>query len=195
MLVKLGKYKNWFGCYQLADLLKHVGVSEDTAFNIGAKLADTKLQSFFVWVHKYQGKRKEVVRIDKWDTWSLDATLAKIAYPMLVQLYNNKHGAPETDINDVPPHMRQKDVFERWDWIMSEMVFAMKSYTFDWEDKYHTGDMDIVWVDCNDGTDCSEMTHGPAHTHVFDSEGWKKEHDRIQNGLRLFGTYFQGLWD
>lgn len=195
MLVKLKKPKNWFGCYQLADLLQKVGVSKDKCYQIGEKLADTKLQSFFEFIHKHRSKDRDVIRIDGYDTWSADHTLAKIAYPMLVQLYETKHGAPETDINDVPPHMRQKNVFERWDWIMQEMIFALRSYTIDWEGKYHTGKIDFDFVECEDQPDWYEAKEGPGHTHKFDVEGWREESDRIRNGLRLFGTYFQGLWD
>jgi hypothetical protein len=39
------------------------------------------------------------------------------------------------------------------------------------------------------------MIHGPNDTYVCDYEGIRKVHDRIQNGFRLFGKYFQNLWD
>ena len=42
------------------------------------------------------------VKIDRWDTWSMDHTLAHIILPMLKQLDKEKHGAPYTNDEDVP---------------------------------------------------------------------------------------------
>ncbi len=40
-----------------------------------------------------------------------------------------------------------------------------------------------------------EMVEGPNHTHKFDKEGWEKWNARKSNGFRLFGKYFEALWD
>ena len=37
------------------------------------------------------------VKIDYWDTWSMDHTLSYIIVPMLKQLKATKHGAPYVD--------------------------------------------------------------------------------------------------
>ena len=57
-----------------------------------------------VSIGKYpkKGEQKISVRIDPWDTWSMDRTLALIIYPMLKQLHKTNHGAPCTDDDDVP---------------------------------------------------------------------------------------------
>jgi hypothetical protein len=39
------------------------------------------------------------------------------------------------------------------------------------------------------------MKKGPQDTHVYDAEGAKKIQERITNGFRLFGRYFENLWD
>ena len=36
---------------------------------------------------------------------------------------------------------------------------------------------------------------GPNHTYTCDYEGMKVVEERIQNGFRLFGRYYEGLWD
>jgi hypothetical protein len=41
----------------------------------------------------------------------------------------------------------------------------------------------------------SQMIDGPNHTKVYDWEGRKAYEARIQNGFRLFGKYYQNLWD
>ena len=43
---------------------------------------------------KGNGRRKIKIQIDKWDTYSMDHTLAMIIYPMLLQLKATKHGVP-----------------------------------------------------------------------------------------------------
>jgi hypothetical protein len=39
------------------------------------------------------------------------------------------------------------------------------------------------------------MKEGPNHTYKFDYDGYEKVAKRIENGFRLFGKYYQGLWD
>jgi len=40
-----------------------------------------------------------------------------------------------------------------------------------------------------------EMVDGPNHTYKCDYEGMKEVQKRISNGYRLFGKYYEGLWD
>jgi hypothetical protein len=40
-----------------------------------------------------------------------------------------------------------------------------------------------------------QMKDGPNNTYKCDYEGMKKVEERIQNGFRLFGRYYQNLWD
>ena len=61
-----------------------------------------------VSIGKYpkKGNQKVSIRIDPWDTWSMDTTLAHIVLPMLKQLKATKHGAPQVDVEDVPEELR-----------------------------------------------------------------------------------------
>ena len=62
-------------------------------------------------INLYLDKRsgqKIRVRIDKYDTWSMDHTLAPIIIPMLKQLKETKHGSPWTDDEDVPEELRSR---------------------------------------------------------------------------------------
>jgi hypothetical protein len=149
------------------------------------------------------------VVIDPYDTWNMDHTLALIIYPMLVQLKENKHGAPGVDDEDVPEELRSTSAppkenewdtddnwFERWDWVLNEMILAFKDLSeCTWEDQYHSGTIDIDFVPCEDDPNMSQMVKGPNDTSVFDAEGYRKHQERINNGCRLFGKYYQGLWD
>ena len=135
------------------------------------------------------------VKIDYWDTWSMDSTLAPIILPMLKQFRDTKHGSPMVDLEDVPEYMRttttedydsQKvfdfysedvpegyDIHKRWDWVLNEMIFAFEHIVDEtWENEYYSNDI-----------------------HKGDYDGMMAVHDRIGNGLRLFGKYFRHLWD
>lgn len=165
---------------------------------------------FLDWVHP----RIEYVKIDRYDTWGMDHTLAHIILPMLRQLKNNTQGAPLVDDEDVPegiglrsteagPRENEYDVddnhFRRWDWILDEMIFAFECKLDDsWEDAFHSGEIDLKSVPCawdeKGKPTMYESQHGPNYTYKCDYEGMHKVHDRIQNGFRLFGRYYQNLW-
>jgi hypothetical protein len=167
----------------------------------------TLLHRFLAWIHSKQ-KRTIKVHIDPWDTWSMDDTLAHIILPMLKQLKATKHGAPYVDLEDAPKELhgkkltkKQKDQgdvddkhFERWDWVLDEMIFAFESKLDDsWEDQFETGTVDLQMKKLENGM--SEMVRGPNDSRKYDWEGRKKYQERISNGFRLFGKYFESLWD
>ena len=157
----------------------------------------------------------EYVKIDYYDTWNMDHTLAHMILPMLKQLKATKHGAPGVDDEDVPegiglrsteagPKENEYDTddnhFKRWDWVIDEMIFAFECKMDDsWEDAFREGEIDWKSVPCawdeNGKPTMYQMEDGPAHTYECDYDGMKIVHDRIQNGFRLFGRYYQNLWD
>ena len=159
------------------------------------------------WLHYFGWKNeaKVKVHIDTWDTWSMDSTLAHIVVPMLEQLRDETHGAPLMDDEDRPPHLLgtvidkySGDVdeyhFQAWDWILGEMLFAFKSKNEDWDAKFYSGVHDTMWVE-SDIADYSVMTKGPKDTFKIDMEGRAAYQKRITNGFRLFGKYYENLWD
>lgn len=95
------------------------------------------------------------VRIDRWDTWSMDDTLAFIILPMLVQLKETTHGYP-SGLTE-----------EGWNEILDEMIWA-----FDQK--------------CNEAHYKYEK---------WDSDDAKAHRERMLNGFKLFGEYYQSLWD
>ena len=127
------------------------------------------------------------VQIDPWDTWSMDYTLAFIILPMLIQLKETKHGAPAVDIEDVPKELRPTNTeewqklykeggetddkfFDRWDYVLNEMIYAF---------------------DCKANKDEVYMRFDiKTERDLID-----KEQERISNGFRLFGKYYESLWD
>jgi len=100
----------------------------------------------FNWLWFDRREQKVKVRIDKWDTWSMDSTLAHIVLPMIQQLKKTQHGHPAS--------MSE----EEWDNILDEMIFAFENKLKD------------------------------SFLPDADSE-------RMTNGFRLFGKYYENLWD
>jgi hypothetical protein len=169
--------------------------------NFLEKLEDF-VQTLYVPINIFLDKRTQKVKvhIDRWDTWSMDHTLAPIILPMLVQLKETKHGAPNVDNADVPKELRatkkqieaygkKGDVdpkhFERWDWILDEMIWAFEQKCRDhWEEDYYgpyiEGEGDGILG---------------GHFEWTDDEGRQKHQERMSNGFRLFGKYFESLWD
>jgi hypothetical protein len=152
-------------------------------------------------------ERKIKVRIDYWDTFAMDNTLTPIILPMLKQIKENKQGAPFVDADDAPEHLRPPagfvseggDVddnhFDRWDWILDEMIWAFEQLNSDWEAQFHTGKIHFEFKPLDDGSGMTEMVKGANDTHHFDSKGHLAHSKRIDNGLLLFGKYFRNLWD
>jgi len=169
------------------------------------------------WVWDKIDRKIDYVKIDRWDTWSMDSTLAKIVLPMLKQLQASNHGAPYVDDEDVPDELKsvsapqkknEHDVddhhFKRWDYVINEMIFAFEHKVDDsWQDKFCSGNFDTIWVPVDkDGNEVPkgehkfyQMKNGPNHTYQCDYDGMKVVEERIRNGFRLFGKYYQGLWD
>ena len=202
MKVKIGPYKKWWGPHKLAELIPFI--SEDTKDRIGDWLAET-------WVDKVcecfynKSERTIKVRIDPYDTWSMDNTLAHIILPMLKQLKATKHGSPLVDDEDLPEHMRHGDPNEhdnwihyKWDWVLNEMIWAFEQELDDsWEDKFYHGTpvySDTLFDD--DGNDYQQPQIIQTNPDYWvDYEGIKEYNNRIDNGFRLFGKYYRNLWD
>jgi hypothetical protein len=227
MKIYIGPYKKWIGPYQIAEALcfwvKRVpdefGIKRkpDWVHDFGTWLGETKtgddswLTKLCQWV---DSKREHTVkiRIDKYDTWGMDSTLAMIVVPMLKQLKETKHGAPLVDDKDVPVELRSTSAppkkekhdiddnhFKRWDWVLDEMIWAFEQKNIDWESQYFSGEHDIKMVPCEFDEDGKpkmyKMEKGPKDTSKFDRKAFLKHRKRMANGFRLFGKYYNGLWD
>ena len=159
------------------------------------------------WVLDLVHPQINIVRIDRYDTWSMDHTLADIILPMLKQLDATKHGAPHVDDEDVPEylrsHMSQPKEHEwdtdslwhmRWDWVLAEMIWAFEQKVKD--------DAEGQFFDHsayeNDNVPIKEWladVNNRASKIKYDEAGHQVWLARKANGLRLFGKYYEALWD
>lgn len=124
---------------------------------------------YHTYLHNWFGyapEQSKKIQIDPWDTWSMDCTLADIVLPMLYQLAKTKHGSPMVDEEDVPFEL-QGDTEENEELIHDRWNWVMAEMIFAFQHK-----VDGKWE-------------------LHDDEILK----RVSNGFRLFGKYYEGLWD
>lgn len=222
MKVYIGKYRyHWISPYTILEKVlfwkdwDNIDYDEPWVKKWSDRLLpfSTGLQKFLDFVHP----QIEYVKIDRWDTWSMDHTLGVIVLPMLKQLQKTKHGSPLVDDEDVPDNLKSTNAkpkeneydidefhHDRWDWVMNEMIFAFESQFNDWQEQFHSGEHDIKWsktenIIFNPITGKDEVTYemkkGPNDTYKCDFDGMAEYQKRITNGYRLFGRYFEALWD
>jgi hypothetical protein len=164
-------------------------------------------------------ERKISVRIDPHDTWGMDTTLAHIILPMLKQLKATKHGSPWVDDEDVPHLVKKKkrskkkseedqhaDTHERWDWVMDEMIWTFEQIVDPDEGRsnyyipYEAGEEIDRAPFCFTSAETGETMYlwteeEEREMGRYDPKLHKAYQERINRGLRLFGKYYQGLWD
>ena len=167
------------------------------------------------------GERKVSVKIDTFDTWNLDSTLAHIIYPALLQLKSTKHGVPSTLVNEVggEDYVAQdsfdfykethdeawEESLKQWDVILDKMIWSFDQLIRgDYSEQYYHGKVDWDWL-ITDKTYPNPVTGNPEPTyrmvdkdpesHWHDFAGQQLHEDRIQEGLDLFGKYYRSLWD
>ena len=216
MYVKIKKPKNWVTSYKwkFFTYIENIIGEEKTD-----KITDIT-QSVVNWTWNYPRRahkdNKPTIRIDYWDTWSMDATLSPIIEPMLKQLKATGHGAPFTKDEDVPDELKsissisltEKEIKQgypdnnhdkRWDWVLNEIIWAFEQKNSDWEDQFYSGVIDRISI-LQNPEDPEEnhryrMEHGPNHTYKVDWDAYRAHQKRMSNGFRLFGVYFENLWD
>lgn len=170
----------------------------------------TLLYKFCEWIHSKK-ERKIEIKIDRYDSWSAAHTLSMIALPLLKQLAEEKHGSPYSDDADVPegldlrsteapPKENEWDtdgnIHRRWAWIMKEIIWAHEQIVNDdWQSQFYAGKMVFDSIPCEDHPGMSELVKSDDDTSSVDYEGMKKYQERINNGMRLFGKYYEHLWD
>ena len=156
------------------------------------------------WISERVRPRVEYVKLDRWDTWSMDHSLALIVLPMLRQLRDTKHGAPNVSDDDVPLSLKSTSApptsnewdtddnhFRRWDYVLDEMIWAFEQTVRD-DDESEFFDHSECPKDI--GKFIDDLNNNVSKSRV-DWDGLKRHNERKANGFRLFGKYYQNLWD
>lgn len=141
-------------------------------------------------------KRKISVIIHPWDLTAMDQTLAFVILDMLKELKRLKQSAILVDLKDIPEDLVNNELrtmcdgstndrsHEWWPWILDEMIWAFHQKTRDyWQEDFFQyeknpdpdqGGLVLIWEDV---------------------EGLQVHQDRMTNGFRLFGKYYERLWN
>jgi len=170
--------------------------------------------------YKKDSTRNVDVEIEKFDTYSLDHTLAHIILPALLQLKVSKMGIPAEFADAGGADYDNQDSFDfykethneafdekckEWDEVLDKMIWSFQQILLDdYEKKYHHGEPQYNWVkgeytytDPVTGKveDTFQMVDTNPDEHWYDSVGHQEHEKRIQEGLELFGKYYRHLWD
>ena len=154
MKVHIGPYRDPFIVFTFLD-------------NIGfPRKANKKLKS--VW-SRLIGERKIEVKIDNYDVWSADRTLALVILPMLKRFREDMNGVPcDFVTGESDEEFQQGEI--AWELTVDKMIFSFQSIV---------NDDDILDFDL-------KTPEGKAA--YFGHEA------KVQEGLELFGKYFRNLW-
>lgn len=207
MKIYIGPYRDWYGPYQIAEFLQYFGFSKKRCRRIGDWLNSTCFQEICEWIHARK-KRNIKIRIDNYDVWGMDHTLALIVVPMLKLLKEKKQGAPLVDDEDVPENLKSTNApplteeeisfgspdanwHDRWDWVIDEIIWSFEQILDEESEAKFSKDKDPSKP--SDEPDISFKEY--ADRIDFDIEAYKAHKDRVQKGMCLFGKYLQGMWD
>jgi len=215
MKVYIGPYSHWFQPYRWVKKIIQRKYSSDRGRRLEEYEKTSKIaQRWFGWLRALEDwvdsfyTRKVKVRIDYYDTWSMDNTLALIVLPMLKQLRDAKPGSPAVDDDDVPEELKsssadplteeQKNAgytdnnwHKRWEWVLNEMIWAFEQINDENAENQFHSDLDPAEPRDDPGIEFEEaMRRGK-----FDKDGYIAWQNRKTRGLTLFGKYYEGLWD
>ena len=144
MKVKMGPYRRFFNTVNFEMFMEEkLKIPEHVSEAIG-NFFQTILN--FFWNDRFYGPNKGgdqkiSVKIDNYDVWNMDVTLAQIILPMLKRLKEVKHGAPQVDNEDVPENLRasvedlkrlkksgtvDENYFERWDYVLDRLIWTFE---------------------------------------------------------------------
>jgi hypothetical protein len=210
MKVKIGKYVNWIGPYQIVDAVffwqeRYPPAELESRWDyklhdrLSEWLAKTWVADFCEWIHKHK-KRKIVVKLDPWDTWSVDHTLALIIAPLVKQLRDTKSGYGWIADEDVPEELRSDKVpakeYGNWDdnaekrfeYVLNEIIWTFECLASD-------NDGEDQFYDHSESNNPNDDLGTQISKLKVDRDGLKAHWERINNGTRLFGKYYRNLWD
>lgn len=166
MKIRISRWPRHYSFYSFLLKFKSYGISDEKVDDISDWLFNSPFQKIFDKLNNRQ--RKVKIRIDDHDVWNLYETLAIIIVPSLKRLKEIKHGSPYIDPDDVPIFLRDRAFTD--DLIHSRWEYVLDEMIYAFECK----------ID-DDLTDTSKATMAKTA--------------RIDNGMRLFAKYYDGLWD
>lgn len=217
MRVHIGDYIEWVGPYQIAEKIFFWVKKYDDKFDytkeydrvheFGRWLSENRdgkdswITKVCRWIHSKR-KRKIKIKIDDFDVWSADRTLALIVLPVLKKIREDKHGSPggmpafQQTSNSSSQYTFEfyaegddnawEEGHKQWIEILDKMIWSFEQIQpdYDWEAQYWRTSPEFDF----------EVTPVKYAQGDLDLVGMKSHSDKIQEGIELFGEYYQNLW-
>lgn len=113
---------NWSPHRPFYDFFEKIGISNELNHKIHDVLKYLKL---------IERQRINIIKVDRWDTWNADDTLATIIAAVMIKF-------KEEGINGYPPSFDVKDAngldeIEGWTYIIDEIIYVFSNYALMWE--------------------------------------------------------------
>lgn len=113
---------NWPPHRPFYDFFEKIGISNELNHKIHDVLKYLKL---------IERQRINIIKVDRWDTWNADDTLATIIAAVMIKF-------KEEGINGYPPSFDVKDAngldeIEGWTYIIDEIIYVFSNYALMWE--------------------------------------------------------------
>lgn len=203
MKIYMNKYRShWVSPYVILEKVLF-WEDKDAVYDIGDRKSKPYIKRLVKildvpcgWLMKFLDKvhpKIDYVKIDRWDTWSMDHTLAPIILPMLKQLKDTKHGVPAEFVHgkdgctEIPFEIAKK----KWDNVLDQMIWSFEQIVDDDNDEQFFTDDPTGPVDKS----LKSLLREDYVPQKYDREGHLKHNRKIQRGLDLFGRHFRSLWD
>lgn len=185
MKIKIRKYIEIWNIYTFVDkICIFFNVEDDKVIEIFNKIEEIKwLERFNDFINNLNEKinsKKDTIKIDEWDVWNLDITLAKIIYPALLE------------------YKRQIDVYhestDEFIEALDKMIFSFKVLNEDWEQQFYSE------IENNENKPLYETDDNGYIVKInkffnYDEKGYNAYKDKINEGLKLFGEKYMSLWN
>jgi len=157
------------------------------------------------------GQRAEI-RIDPWDTNSIEITLARIILPLLLEHKDRAPSIPSELIKGIEVvdynqmcfdfiHEDSATPYEQaekeWNEILDKMIWSFQQIlTGDWDSNYHhiKPKVDFETMDYISPTTDKLEIFRAKNEYWYDRVGHELHYQRIREGLELFGKYMLYLW-
>jgi hypothetical protein len=196
-----------------------MNVGETAFYNIIETIQSKVVNQVNAWL---SSRERANIRIDDWDTFSLDHTLALVILPALKKFKETGRGSIWIDDIDVPDDIKsiaskpydssigELDEFyeARSNYIIDAMIYSFEKIVDDsWQNEFYSyendtiGGFDYIAVDY-DGNKVDEDTYEGKVLYELkndnrmkiDNVGIEAVEDKIDFGLLMFGKYYRGLW-
>jgi hypothetical protein len=205
MYVKIKKPLRMWSAHRITGILTAFGVSQQSRRKISVVINNSFIGTILHKVHQHRLRGQTKVRIDDFDLWNGDLTLATVILPFLQRYRTNITVTPKVDDQDVPENLRSTSApaltadeiaigtvdanyHKRWEWVVDQMIWSFVQII----DDSDSPSASHFWSSAEiEGKDPIRVLGQQVW---FDNELYEQHQSRVDNGLALFGKYFRGMW-